>query len=233
MPAPAKVFGDLHGQFRDLLLLFGHHGFPSHYLGGDVETTAYVFNGDFVDRGAHQLEVVALLFALRVLYPWRVFLVRGNHEFREQNIQQGADGFMESCRAHFCGIARPSGETQHQSGGAAAAAALKAFESVHSTFDWLPLAAMIQDSVLVLHGGIGDGSWGIGDLRNVPRPLFDEVRAQIRDTFSTTAITYHTDSLIELIAPLLLTHGTAANAPAVPAVLAVPVMRSLLLHNSV
>ena len=55
--APAKVFGDLHGQLRDLLLLFAHHGFPSH-RGGDVEAVAYVFNGDFVDRGAHQLEVL-------------------------------------------------------------------------------------------------------------------------------------------------------------------------------
>jgi hypothetical protein len=60
VPAPAKVFGDIHGQLRDLLMLFCRYGFPSHH-GGDIETTSYVFNGDWVDRGAHQLEVVVLL----------------------------------------------------------------------------------------------------------------------------------------------------------------------------
>lgn len=53
---PCKVFGDIHGQFRDLLLLFREFGFPCH-RGGDVESISYVFNGDFVDRGAHQIEV--------------------------------------------------------------------------------------------------------------------------------------------------------------------------------
>ena len=92
VPAPAKVFGDIHGQLRDLLLLFAHHGFPSH-RGGDIEMAAYVFNGDWVDRGHHQLDVVALLFALKVLYPARVFLVRGNHEFRSISESQGDVGF--------------------------------------------------------------------------------------------------------------------------------------------
>jgi hypothetical protein len=53
---PCKVFGDIHGQFRDLLLLFKEFGFPSH-KGGDVESVSYVFDGDFVDRGKHQIEV--------------------------------------------------------------------------------------------------------------------------------------------------------------------------------
>lgn len=44
VPAPAKVFGDVHGQLRDLLLLWREFGSPSH-RGGDVETTSYVFNG--------------------------------------------------------------------------------------------------------------------------------------------------------------------------------------------
>ena len=56
------------GQLRDLLLLFREFGFPSHRR-GDIECTNYIFNGDFVDRGAHQLECVTLLFALKALYP--------------------------------------------------------------------------------------------------------------------------------------------------------------------
>ena len=76
---PTKIFGDVHGQLRDLLVLFGSFGFPSHKRGGDVELCSYVFNGDYIDRGTHQCEVVALLFALKVLYPTRIYLLRGNH----------------------------------------------------------------------------------------------------------------------------------------------------------
>ncbi len=56
VPCPCKIFGDIHGQLRDLLLLFREFGFPSNNS-GDVESISYVFDGDFVDRGHHQLEV--------------------------------------------------------------------------------------------------------------------------------------------------------------------------------
>lgn len=99
--APCKVFGDVHGQFRDLLLLFREYGFPNHTT-GDVESTTYVFNGDFVDRGAHQAEVVCLLFALKVLYPSRIFLIRGNHEFRNLNENMGRKGFAAHMYVCVC-----------------------------------------------------------------------------------------------------------------------------------
>jgi hypothetical protein len=44
-----------------------------------------VFNGDFADRGGQQVEVVALLFSLKVCFPDCVFLLRGNREFRDMN----------------------------------------------------------------------------------------------------------------------------------------------------
>jgi len=153
---PTKVFGDIHGQFRDLLLLFSNYGFPSH-RGGDIQTTTYVFNGDWVDRGAHQLEVVCLLFALKVMYPAQIFLVRGNHEFRTMSENMEEDGFL-------CHMKQQLGP-QHW---------LEPYNAVHNTFDWLPVAALVGGVVLVLHGGIGDGSWGLTDLEQVQRPMQDD-----------------------------------------------------------
>ena len=51
---PAKVFGDVHGQLRDLLLLFREFGAPWNRT-GDIELCEYVFNGDWIDRGRHPL----------------------------------------------------------------------------------------------------------------------------------------------------------------------------------
>jgi len=163
---PCKVFGDIHGQLRDCLELCHAYGFPSHRQSGDVESVNYVFNGDWVDRGAHQLEVVLFLLALKALYPERITLLRGNHEFREQNVAMGQAGFATAIIACFKPLVTSVSEE------AAANCARKVFAGVHAVFDWLPIAALIADVALTLHGGIGDGKWGLGQLANsVPRPL--------------------------------------------------------------
>jgi hypothetical protein len=46
VPSPCKVYGDIHGQLRDILLLFLEFGKPTD-KGGDIETTCYVFNGGY------------------------------------------------------------------------------------------------------------------------------------------------------------------------------------------
>lgn len=147
---PAKVFGDIHGQLRDLLLLF-------HFYGRPCQDVSFVFNGDFVDRGQHQLEVVALLFALKILFPDRIWLNRGNHEDGNQSIKvssKGQLGFDRACKTAF-GVRRGA----------------EAFLSCQRTFEWLPLAARVAGRVLVLHGGLGDGKWTLEDLGRVQRPL--------------------------------------------------------------
>ena len=56
IPAPCKVFGDIHGQFTDLLKFFETYGSPDSRT-GDINYINYVFVGDWVDRGQYSLEV--------------------------------------------------------------------------------------------------------------------------------------------------------------------------------
>ena len=121
---------------------------------GDIECVSYVFNGDWVGRGKHQLAVVCLLFALKTLYPARVFLVRGNHEFRSQSEQMGEYGFKYHMGTRLTNTCM-----------------MPVYEAIHIAFEWLPLGAVVAGAVFVVHGGIGDGSWGVRDLAVVQRPI--------------------------------------------------------------
>ena len=82
--APVKIFGDLHGQFLDLMRLFDEYGSPS--TAGDITYIDYLFLGDYVDRGAHSLETICLLLALKVEQPKAVHLIRGNHEVHSERL---------------------------------------------------------------------------------------------------------------------------------------------------
>lgn len=146
--APVRIFGDIHGQFRDMLLLL--QDFP---FDGEHGTT-YVFNGDFVDRGRHQLEVITLLMALKIAFPHCVQLLRGNHEDIEMNKHMGPCGFCHHC---FRRLGPQMG--------------WQVVSAISEVFNVLPLACLACQQILVLHGGIGAGNWDLESLRTVTRPL--------------------------------------------------------------
>lgn len=66
------VVGDIHGNFHDLLRIL-------HYI--QLIPSTVLFLGDYVDRGEFSLECITLLFALKIEFPDKFFLIRGNHEF--------------------------------------------------------------------------------------------------------------------------------------------------------
>uniref|UniRef100_A0A8D0D2D5 Serine/threonine-protein phosphatase with EF-hands n=1 Tax=Sander lucioperca TaxID=283035 RepID=A0A8D0D2D5_SANLU len=122
------ICGDLHGQLEDLLLIFYKNGLPS-------SEKPYVFNGDFVDRGKNSLEILLILFGFLLVYPNDVHLNRGNHEDHIVNLRYG---FTKEVLGKY----RVHGK--------------KILKILQKIFSWLPLATVIDNKVLIVHGGISD-----------------------------------------------------------------------------
>jgi Diadenosine tetraphosphatase and related serine/threonine protein phosphatases len=127
------------GQYFDLLEIFRRNGAPS-------DTHAYLFNGDFVDRGSWSCEIALLLYAYKWLRPNGLFLNRGNHETDDMNKVYGFEG---ECKAKYNE---------------------RVFKVFSESFSALPLATLIGDKYLVLHGGLfSDDKIKLDDIRKLNR----------------------------------------------------------------
>lgn len=83
---PLKLFGNINGNFADLMRLFEQYDQPNDNYGeGDIERINYLFMGDYVDKGKFGLETICLLFALKLRYPDQLYIMRGHHEDKRIN----------------------------------------------------------------------------------------------------------------------------------------------------
>ena len=138
LECPITVCGDIHGQFEDLLEIFD--------VGGEVPETNYIFLGDFVDRGYNSVETFIYLLTLKIKYPNRITLLRGNHESRQ--ITQ-AYGFYEECQRKYGSV--------------------NVWRMCTDIFDLFQLAAIIEGKVFCVHGGLSPHVNFIDDIRKLDR----------------------------------------------------------------
>lgn len=135
IPAPIYICGDIHGQFDDLLKIFRNIGYPP--------KEKILLLGDYVDRGDSSIEVITLLFLLKIKFPKHIFMTRGNHECHTINRMYG---FYEECQKK---------------------ANLSVWKAFNQVFTFLPLAALVDNKIFCVHGGLSPKLNNIRDINMI------------------------------------------------------------------
>ena len=114
--------------------------------GGYPPESNYLFLGDYVDRGKQSLETVCLLLAYKIKYPENFFMLRGNHECSAIN---RIYGFYDECKKRF---------------------SVKLWKIFTDCFNCLPVAALLDEKILCMHGGLSTEMEKFEQIKKIVRP---------------------------------------------------------------
>ena len=114
--------------------------------GGYPPESNYLFLGDYVDRGQQSIEAVCLLLAYKIKFPDNFFMTRGNHECASIN---RIYGFYDECKKRY---------------------SIKLWKTFTDCFNCLPVAALLDDKILCMHGGLSSELEKVEQIKNIVRP---------------------------------------------------------------
>jgi serine/threonine-protein phosphatase PP1 catalytic subunit len=115
--------------------------------GGFPPESNYLFLGDYVDRGKQSIETICLLLAYKIKYKENFFLLRGNHECASIN---RIYGFYDECKRRFN---------------------VRLWKTFTDCFNCLPVAALVDEKILCMHGGLSPELKNLDQIRNIARPI--------------------------------------------------------------
>ncbi|KAI3385459.1 hypothetical protein SNEBB_000567 [Seison nebaliae] len=114
-------------------------------LSGGPDHVNYIFLGDYVDRGVYSVETLLYLIALKCRYRHRITLLRGNHESRDIT---KIYGFYDECLQKYN---------------------VEFWHLCTRLFDQLCLAAIINERIFCVHGGLSPTLMQLDEIRNIDR----------------------------------------------------------------
>lgn len=107
----------------------------------------FLFLGDYIDRGKNGIECISLLLAYKVKYPDKIYLLRGNHEC---STISRVYGFYDECKRRY---------------------SVKLWKEFISLFNFFPIAAVVEEKILCMHGGLSPELLDLNIISKIKRPL--------------------------------------------------------------
>jgi serine/threonine-protein phosphatase PP1 catalytic subunit len=114
--------------------------------GGFPPVSNYLFCGDYVDRGKQSIETISLLLAYKIQYPENFFILRGNHESAGIN---RIYGFYDECKRRY---------------------SIRLWKIFSDVFNCLPVAALVDEKILCMHGGLSPELTDLQQIADLQRP---------------------------------------------------------------